>query len=175
MKDKKYFDKNEENDMKMLYDFNLHTNLFSGLEPTEYSHFSDATAYTVSKFGEYRKYNIEIKNRNAVLLKNGKISGATFIDDTIIIESHKACDLMLDNINGYEPLYINFLDNNVVVIYNLNKLSVRPTSMKKFIKSNGYQGFEIASRQGLNIKDAAIYKDYKLVKRIGEEWKITQQ
>lgn len=160
---KEYFDKNEENDMKLLYEFNLHTNLFSGLKQADYSHFSDATAYTVSRLGEYRKYNIEIKKRNAVLLKNGKISGATFVDDTIIIESHKACDLMLDNINGYEPLYINFLNNNVVVIYNLNKLTVRPTSMKKFIKSKGYEGFELAFREGLHIKDAAIYKDYKLV------------
>lgn len=173
--DKNYFDTNESNDMKLLYDFNLHTNLFSGLNPSEYSHFSDATAYTISRLGEERKFNIEIKKRNAVLLKSGKVSGATFVDDNIIIESHKACDLLLDNINGYEPLYINFLDNNVVVIYNLNKLSIRPQSMKKFIKSNGYQGFEIASRQGLNIKDAAIYKDYQLVKRIGEEWKTTQQ
>lgn len=172
---KNYFDTNESNDMKLLYDFNLHTNLFSGLNPSEYSHFSDATAYTISRLGEERKFNIEIKKRNAVLLKSGKVSGATFVDDNIIIESHKACDLLFDNINGYEPLYINFLDNNVVVIYNLNKLSIRPQSMKKFIKSNGYQGFEIASRQGLNIKDAAIYKDYKLVKRIGEEWKTTQQ
>lgn len=173
--DKNYFDTNESNDMKLLYDFNFHTNLFSGLNPSEYSHFSDATAYTISRLGEERKFNIEIKKRNAVLLKSGKVSGATFVDDNIIIESHKACDLLFDNINGYEPLYINFLDNNVVVIYNLNKLSIRPQSMKKFIKSNGYQGFEIASRQGLNIKDAAIYKDYKLVKRIGEEWKTTQQ
>lgn len=173
--DKNYFDTNESNDMKLLYDFNLHTNIFSGLNPSEYSHFSDATAYTISRLGEERKFNIEIKKRNAVLLKSGKVSGATFVDDNIIIESHKACDLLFDNINGYEPLYINFLDNNVVVIYNLNKLSIRPQSMKKFIKSNGYQGFEIASRQGLNIKDAAIYKDYKLVKRIGEEWKTTQQ
>lgn len=172
---KNYFDTNESNDMKLLYDFNLHTNLFSGLNPSEYSHFSDATAYTISRLGEERKFNIEIKKRNAVLLKSGKVSGATFVDDNIIIESHKACDLLFDNINGYEPLYINFLDNNVVVIYNLNKLSIRPQSMKKFIKSNGYQGFEIASRQGLNIKDAAIYKDYQLVKRIGEEWKTTQQ
>lgn len=173
--DKNYFDTNESNDMKLLYDFNLHTNLFSGLNPSEYSHFSDATAYTISRLGEERKFNIEIKKRNAVLLKSGKVSGATFVDDNIIIESHKACDLLFDNINGYEPLYINFLDNNVVVIYNLNKLSIRPQSMKKFIKSSGYQGFEIASRQGLNIKDAAIYKDYKLVKRTGEEWKTTQQ
>lgn len=172
---KNYFDTNECNDMKLLYDFNLHTNLFSGLNPSEYSHFSDATAYTISRLGEERKFNIEIKKRNAVLLKSGKVSGATFVDDNIIIESHKACDLLFDNINGYEPLYINFLDNNVVVIYNLNKLSIRPQSMKKFIKSNGYQGFEIASRQGLNINDAAIYKDYQLVKRIGEEWKTTQQ
>lgn len=171
MRNKEYFDKNEENDMKLLYDFNLHTNLFSGLAPAEYSHFADATAYTVSRLGEKRKFNIEIKRRNAVLLQSGKISGRTFLDDTIMIESHKLADLLLDGINGYEGLYINFLDNNVVIIYNLQRIKTRPKSMKKVIKSGGYNSYEIASRQGLYIKDAAIYKDYKIVKKIGEEWK----
>lgn len=172
--DKDYFDTNENNDFKLLCDFNEHTHLFSNISPSKYSHFSDATGMTITKLGEKRKFNIEIKKRNAVLLKSGKVSGTTFVDDNIIIESHKACDLLLDNINGFEPLYINFLNNNVVVIYNLNKLSIRPQLMKKFIKSKGYQGFEIAARQGLYIKDAAIYKDNKLVKRINEEWKTQQ-
>lgn len=169
-----YFKTNEREDMKLLYDFNLHTNLFSNLTQAPYKAHADATAETVSRLGEKRFFNIEIKRRNAILLDDGRISGKTFIDDTIIIESHKYADLVLDKLNGFEALYVNFLENNVVIIYNLNKLTIRPQSMKKFIKSNGYESYEIASRQGLYIVDAAIYKDYKLVKRIGEEWKTQE-
>lgn len=167
-----YFETNEMEDLKRLYDFNLHTNLFSGLEATQRFDHADATAYTVTRLGEERKFKIELKQRNAVLLRSGKVSGKTFVDDTIIIESHKMCDLMLDKMDGYESLYINFLENGVVIIYNLNKLTKRPKSLKqKKILSKGYGAFEIGSRQGLYIYDACIYKDYKLVKRIGTKWK----
>lgn len=169
-----YFETNEREDMKLLYDFNLHTNLFTNLSPLEKYNHADASAYTVTRLGEERKFNIELKRRNVVLLDNGQISGHSFIDNTIMIESHKYADLQLDSLSGYEPLYINFLENGVVIIYNLNKLSIRPQSMKKLIPSSGYRSFEIASRQGLYLKDACIYKNYHLIKRIGEEWKMQE-
>ena len=103
-------------------------------------------------------------------MKSGNFMGDKFNENTLFIESHKIADLLLDQVIGYEGLYVNFLNNNVVVIYNVGKLSVRPKLEKKRIPSRGYQGFEMAFREGLHIKDAAIYKDYKLVKRIGEEW-----
>ena len=38
-------------------------------------------------------------------------------------------------------------------------------------KSKGYGKFEVAKREGLYLKDAAIYdKDYKLVKKSGEDF-----
>lgn len=168
---KEFFDKNEERGMKLLYNFNLHTNLFSGLDKSPYSHYSDATGYTVSRMGEKRKFNIEIKQRNAILTNDGKVSGKTFQDNTVFIESHKYADLVLDLLRGYEPLYINFLLDGTVIIWNLNKLKTRPLSVKKYIKSEGYNGFEIASRQGLYLSDAVIYKDNKIIKKMGEEWK----
>jgi len=171
MKNKDFFDYNEEHDINLLVDFNKKMKLFKGLQQAAYGDYKDATGFTITKLGEKRKFNIEIKKRNAVLLSSGKVSAETFVDDNVIIETHKMLDLLLDKIEGYEPIYINFLQDNVVIIYNLSKLTKRPKTMKKFIKSKGYQGFEIASRQGLYLVDAAIYKDNKLFKKVGEEWK----
>ena len=172
-----YFSENEEVDWKKLEEFNEKTHLFDHLKPTEVKHHTDGTGYTTNKFGETRYFNIELKNRNLNLLDNGKISGCTekghvYIEDTIFIESHKAADLLLDRINGLIPLYVNFLSDGHVVIYNLNNLRYRPKKSGNLnIKSKGYNKFEVAKRQGLYIEDAAIYdKDFKLIKKAGEKW-----
>lgn len=76
-------------------------------------------------------------------------------------------------IEGLTPLYINFLQDGYIIIFNLANLKKRPEkSTTKNIKSKGYNKFEMAKRQGLYLSDAAIYnKDFKLIKRAGEEWK----
>lgn len=171
-----YFSENEEVDWKKLEEFNEKTHLFDHLEPTEVKHHTDGTGYTTNKFGETRYFNIELKNRNLNLLDNGKISGATdkgsFFDDTIFIESHKIADMLLDMINGLEPLYINFLADGKVIVHNLSKLSIRPKKTANMnIKSKGYGKFEVAKREGLYLKDAAIFdKDFNLIKRAGEDY-----
>lgn len=173
--DKKYFDENEINDWELLEAFNEKTHIFTGLKQSEYKHHTDGTGYTDSAFGT-RYFNIELKYRNLNLLDDGRISGATdkgeFIDNTIFIESHKAADMLLDCINGLEPIYINFLSDGHIVIFNLNKLTKRPMKTGTLnIRSKGYNKFEVAKRQGLYLKDAAIYnKDYKLIKRSGEDF-----
>lgn len=170
------FKENEANDWKLFENFNEITGLFSHIKRAEEKFHTDGTGYTTNKFGETRYFNIELKYRNLNLLDNGKISGATekgeFIEDTIFIESHKAADMLLDVINGLEPLYINFLSDGNVLIFNLNKLSMRPKKTGTMnIKSKGYGKFEIAKRQGLYLKDAAIYdKDYNLIKKSGEDF-----
>ena len=168
--DKTYFETKENENWKLLCEFNEHTNLFDKIGRMHEYYHSDATGQTTNKLGETRKFNLELKTRNVTLTKSGNFMGDKFNENTLFIESHKIADLLLDQVIGYEGLYVNFLNNNVVVIYNVGKLSVRPKLEKKRIQSRGYQGFEIAFREGLHIKDAAIYKDYKLVKRIGEEW-----
>lgn len=165
-----YFEVNERNDWKLLVDFNNHTHIFKELGQTPTYYHSDASGITQ----DGRTVSIELKKRNVVLTKSGSFSAATFKDDTLYIESHKMADLLLDKIDGYTPLYINFLDNNVVIVYNLIKLTVRPKTVKKIIKSNGYKMMEMGFRQGLSIKDAAIWKDNKLVKKQGEEWKTRE-
>lgn len=174
--DKRFFEENEENDWKKLEEFNNKTHLFDHIEPTQEKHHTDASGYTVNKFGEKRYFSIELKNRNLNLLDDGRISGSTdkgsFFDDTIFIESHKIADMLLDCIDGLEPLYINFFSDGKVVIHNLRKLTKRPKKSNNLnIRSKGYGKFEVAKRQGLYMIDAAIYDDdAKLIKRAGEDF-----
>ena len=176
-KDKEYFENNEEQDLKKLIEFNEKAHIFEHIKESEIKHYSDATGYSADRI-----FNIELKNRNQVLLTNGKISGCTqggksYIDDDLFIEDHKAADLLMDYIAyGLEPLYINFL-NNCVLIFNLSKLSIRPKKhLNLKINSKGYRTMEFGNRQGLYLKDAAIYdSNYNLIKRCGEEWEQTQK
>lgn len=169
-----YFEENETNDLKKLEQFNSKAHIFASITPAKEKHYADASGYSAD-----RKFNIELKNRNQLLLTDGRISGCSqagkeYIDDTLFIEDHKLSDMLLDWLTSdLEPLYINFLANGWVIIYNLSKLSIRPKRYLNLkIGSKGYKSMEFGNRQGLYIKDAAIYdSNYNLVKRVGEEWK----
>lgn len=170
-----YFEENEKNDLKKLFELNEKAHIFSSITPSKEKHYTDATGFTAD-----RLFNIELKNRNQILLRDGRISGCSqsgkdYIDETIFIEDHKLSDMLLDWLcNGLEPLYINFLSNGWIIIYNLSKLSVRPKKyLNMKINSKGYRSMEFGNRQGLYLIDAAVYDDkYNLVKRVGEEWKM---
>jgi hypothetical protein len=172
-----FFEENEAKDLQKLIEFNEKAHIFNEIKETEIKHYTDATGYSMD-----RLFNIELKSRNQVLLENGKISGCTqngkpYIDDDIFIEDHKVADMMIDYVSyGLEPLYINFLANGWVLIFNLSKLSVRPRKhLNLKINSKGYRSMEFGNRQGLYLKDAAIFdSNYNLVKRAGEEW-MTQK
>lgn len=168
-----YFEENEKNDLKKLFELNEKAHIFSSITPSKEKHYTDATGFTAD-----RLFNIELKNRNQILLRDGRISGCSqsgkdYIDETIFIEDHKLSDMLLDWVaNGLEPLYINFLANGWTIIYNLSKLSVRPKKyLNMKINSKGYRSMEFGNRQGLYLIDAAVYDDkYNLIKRCGEEW-----
>lgn len=174
MKDREFFNSNEANDLKKLNDFNNAINLFTSITPAKEKHYCDASGKTSDRI-----FNIELKNRNQIITSNGKISGCSqngkvYIDETIFVEDHKLSDMILDYITeGIEPLYINFLSNGWVIIFNLSKLTLRPKKyLNMKINSKGYQSMEFGNRQGLYLKDAAIYdNNYKLIKKAGEEWK----
>ena len=144
---------NEENDYELLQDFNSVLKLNElGKTPEKYT--TDASGYTTD--GRY--INIELKRRN--------ININTY--KTLYIETHKAGDMLLDYVCEKKiPLYINFLNDGYVVVYNLSELKHRPKKICKRIESKLYQGFELAKRQELIIDDAFIYKKnnntYKLV------------
>ena len=160
--------KNEEKDYLLMEKFNENLLKLKDLGKTETMHHSDATGNTT----DGRVINIELKSRNMNLLPNFTVSGVsytqkTYTADTIYIESHKMADLLLDYvIDKKVPLYVNFINDDTVILYNLSMLKQRPKTVTKRIPSKLYEGFEMGKRMELPISEAFIYK------RIGNNnWK----
>ena len=160
--------KKEEKDYLLMEDFNKVLKLIE-LGKTPEKHTTDASGYTT----DGRFINIELKEREQTLI-NLVISGRTtngeaYTANTLYIESHKIADMLLDYVVDKKiPLYINFLNDGYVVLYNLSTLKHRPTTVTKKIYSKLYQGFELAKRQELQLEDAWIYRkgknnEYKLI------------
>ena len=164
-----FADMKENEGYEKLKDFNSYLKLIElGRYPEK--HTSDASGVTTD--GRY--LNFEIKIRNQTLI-NGILSGVTtdnktYTGTTLYIEAHKVGDLLLDYIcDKTIPLYINFLNDGYVVLYNLSALKHRPTKVAKRIYSKLYQGFELSKREELLLDDAWIYQKenntYKLIKK----------
>ena len=155
---KDYFETNEKNDLQLLYEFNYNTKLFQSIKPTEEKSQIDA----IGKH-KNREFAIELKHR---FINLGKYK-------SIMIEDYKFSGLMLEYIiNHREPLYVNFLADGTVVIFNLNKLSTMPKMRITDIKSEGYDKMQCQERRYLlDIKDAVIYKDNLLFKPMGVQCK----
>lgn len=143
---KEFFDKNEQQDLQMFYEFNHDKKLFDSITPSKYSAQIDCTAKHKN-----REFAVEIKHR---LIPIGKYK-------TIMIEDYKYLELMLEyQFTGREPLYINFC-NDAVVIFNLNKLKNKPKQRCMNIESKGYDKIQnMERRYMLDINDAVIY-DWK--------------
>lgn len=152
-----YFETNERQDLQLLYEFNYANKLFTWVMPTAEKSQIDAIAM---KGG--RNFAIEIKHRMIPVNRY----------KSIMIEDYKYLELMMEKqFNGREPLYINFL-HDAVVIFNLTKLKEKPKMRIMNIKSEGYDKVQYQERRYmLDLSDAVIYKDNKLIKTIGEEWK----
>lgn len=157
-----YAFKKEDEDYILLKDFNKVLKLSDLGQTPKYS-TSDASGTSLNRY-----INIELKRRNQTLTKDFKISGETYTADTVYLESHKAGDMLLDFVcEDKIPLYINFLNDGYVLLFNLSKLKHRPKKVCKKIYSKLYQGFELAKREELLVSDAWIYKrtnnEYKLI------------
>lgn len=152
MKDKEYFDTNERNDLQLLYEFNYNTKLFQSITPTKENSQIDA----IGKRND-REFAIELKHRFINLEKY----------KSIMIEDYKLASMMLEYaINKREPLYVNFLADGTVVIFNLLKLSTMPKMRIQDIKSDGYQKLQCQERRYLlPLDEAVIYKNNILVRR----------
>lgn len=152
-----YFMENEQQDLQLLYEFNYQTKLFQWVMPTQEKSQIDAIAMKNN-----RNFAIEIKHR---LIPVDKYK-------SIMIEDYKYLELMMEKqFNGREPLYINFL-HDAVVIFNLNKLKNKPKLRIMNIKSEGYDKMQYQERRYmLDLSDAVIYRNNKLCKTMGEEWK----
>lgn len=170
--DTKFIEENESKDWGMLQDFNKEQHYFKGLIQREKYSTSDASGSTI----DGRTFAIELKSRNQVLTNDGKISGETYdgktyTANTIFIEAHKLASLLCDYVvKGDEPLYVNFLKDGWTVLYNLAKLTTVPKKKHLTIKSKGYGRQEGEYRFELPLKDAAIFRNNKLFKKMGDEW-----
>lgn len=138
-----YFKTNEKTDIQLLYEFNEEHKFFDSITPTKEKEQFDAIAWHKT-----RTFAIELKHRFIPISRY----------KTLFIEDYKLAALMLEYIiNKREPLYINFL-HDAIVIFNLNKLSIKPKMTIKDIKSEGYEHIQKQERRfELNLKDAVIY------------------
>lgn len=138
-----YFKTNEKTDLQLLYEFNEEHKFFDSITPTKEKEQFDAIAWHKT-----RTFAIELKHRFIPISRY----------KTLFIEDYKLAALMLEYIiNKREPLYINFL-HDAIVIFNLNKLSIKPKMTIKDIKSEGYEHIQKQERRfELNLKDAVIY------------------
>lgn len=138
-----YFKINEKTDIQLLYEFNEEHKFFDAITPTKEKEQFDAIAWHKT-----RTFAVELKHRFIPISRY----------KTLFIEDYKLAALMLEYIiNKREPLYINFL-HDAIVIFNLNKLSIKPKMTIKDIKSEGYEHIQKQERRfELNLKDAVIY------------------
>lgn len=167
--DKYFAQEKEKNGFEKLLDFNSKLHL-QEVAQTPTGAYSDASGITA----DLRLVNIENKIRNQVYIDN-HISGLTkenksYTANTIYIEAHKIADLLLDWVaEKKEPLYINYLNDDVVIVFNLSRLGHRPKKTHRRIFSKLYQSFEVADREELELADAYIYQKingtYKLISR----------
>lgn len=161
-----YFNNSEESCYNKFITWQQQTRFFDEYGRFQKGHWADASGYT----DEELIYNVELKDRDQILCKSGKVSGTTYKDDTIVIESHKVADLLWDYIlEGKKPWYMNFLHNDVVILFDLTKVG-HPKKRRINARSKGYGNTEADYRFFLPLKYAAIWKKGKLVKKMGEEW-----
>ena len=122
-KDNDYFNMNEKTDFEKLVSFNNEKQFFNELYTTPEKHVYDASGMT----NDDSPIAIELKSRNAVLTKEMTLSGHNFNDETVFIEDEKFTGLILQHIvNGAIPLYINFLEDGHILVWNLTKLKRLP-------------------------------------------------
>lgn len=153
----KVFSSKEDEGWDRLVALNEKTGWFKVLgRAPKLNHF-DASAQTGS-----RKFAIEIKTRDMTLSDDGGVvglsNGKPFTGRTLYIEDHKLVELLLDAVvEGWTPLYVNFLKDGHVVIFNLLSLKKKPMVTKRMgMLSNGYGAVEMSARKGLWLEDAYI-------------------
>lgn len=142
---KEYAEQYEDNDYKLLQDFNEKKLKLKCLGRTPSKYSSDASGYTQDN----QLVNIELKYRDNDINEY----------DSLHIETHKAYDLLDEYIRDNKiPLYINFLNDGHVVVYNLAKLKHKPYKKRVKTYSKLYQDYESGYKAFLKLEDAYIYK-----------------
>ena len=151
-----YANQCEIDDFELLRDFNDKKFKLNKLGRTPSKYSSDASGYTQD--GRY--INIELKSRDNDINEY----------DSLQIETHKAYDLLDEYVRDNKiPLYINFLKDGHVVVFNLAKLKHKPYKKRVRTWSKLYQDYENGYKALLKLEDAFIYKKqnnhYKLIQK----------
>lgn len=149
----------EDKGFDKLVEFNSKLKLDNlGRTPSGYTSDASGTSFCGDVNIEIKVRNMEIDPTTLTITGHTK-DDRSYTADTLYIESHKIADLLLDHMcDGKVPLYVNFLNGGYCVVFNLSKLKHRPRKEAKRIYSKLYQGFELAKRQLLDLRDAYIYK-----------------
>ena len=152
-----YVDTMEDMGFALLTALNAEKHWFSSLTRLGDGYYADASGIT----SDMRKVIIEVKTREMVMTPDGQMADANDPSRTygsVMIEGHKMTDLILDSISGYLPLYINFLADGSVIIFNMSNLKMRPITSKTRIYSKAAAKFDISARYLLDMSDAIITK-----------------
>lgn len=146
----------EDRGFALLTALNAEKHWFSSLTRLGDGYYADASGIT----SDMRKVIIEVKTREMVMsggvMTDSKDPSKTY--NSVMIEGHKMTDLILDSISGYLPLYINFLADGSVIIFNMSNLKTRPVTSKTRIYSKAAAKFDISARYLLDMSDAIITK-----------------
>ena len=150
-----FFKLKEKENIEKLVEFNDIKNFFKTVNKCPSGHTYDASGLTI----DGRGYNVELKTRVAVLTDEGTVSGVNFNDETVMIEPEKSAHLYYRYfVTGAIPLYINFLLDGSVLVWNLTKLKKVPEEkVDTRINNKGYQKLYKQYRDYLYVSDAIIY------------------
>lgn len=161
-----FFDTSEDRCWDLFQNFNKAKLHLSEVGRTQQYYDFDASGLTSLN----EKVGIELKKRNLVLLSGESLSvsgtsrNGTFRTDSIFLEEVKMAELAVANWSqGFIPIYINFLQN-CIVVFNLLKMH-KIGDERTRVESKGYNNFELAKRFKLPLEDGWIYNntDYQLI------------
>ena len=151
MRNKNFYRDKEQEDWLAMQSFNSLLSL-TQLGQTPVGTFYDVSGYT----NDGTLVEIELKGRNISLddLNNNPV-----YSEGIIVEAEKISDMLFDsNIEGTIPLYINFLNDNHIVVFNFKRFKKRPQRKKIRIKNQGEGVNEKVTRYYLPLEEGIIYK-----------------
>ena len=151
MRNGKFYRDKEQEDWLAMQSFNSLLSL-TQLGQTPVGTFYDVSGYT----NDGTLVEIELKGRNISLddLNNNPV-----YSEGIIVEAEKISDMLFDsNIEHTIPLYINFLNDNHIVVFNFKRFKKRPQRKKIRIKNQGEGVNEKVTRYYLPLEEGIIYK-----------------
>ena len=151
MENRNFYRDKEKEDWIAMQSFNSLLSL-TQLGRTPVGTFYDVSGYT--KDGTM--VEIELKGRNISL---NDLNNNPVYSEGIIVEAEKISDMLFDsNIEGTIPLYINFLNDNHIVVFNFKRFKKRPQRKKIRIKNQGEGVNEKVTRYYLPLDEGIIYR-----------------